>query len=82
MKDAIGWSVFPELLKDLYRNDTDQGARPDIPVTNHGQGPLPAEHVQHGGRAGGEGDKGPDIVHELPGIPGAPAGFHDDLAVP
>ncbi len=33
MKDAIDWSVFPELLKDLYRNDTDQGARPDIPVT-------------------------------------------------
>ena len=33
MKDAIGWSVFPELLKDLYRNDTDHGARPDIPVT-------------------------------------------------
>ena len=56
MKDAIDWSVFPELLKDLYRNDTDHGARPDIPVTNHGQGPLPAEHVQHGGRAGEIGD--------------------------
>ncbi len=33
MKDAIDWSVFPELLKDLYLNNSDQGGRPNIPVT-------------------------------------------------
>ena len=33
VKDAIDWTVFPDLLKDLYRNDTDQGGRPNIPVT-------------------------------------------------
>ena len=33
MKDAIDWSVFPNLLKDLYHNQTDQGGRPNIPVT-------------------------------------------------
>jgi IS5 family transposase len=33
MKDAIDWSVFPELLEDLYHNNTDQGGRPNIPVT-------------------------------------------------
>ena len=32
MRDAIDWSVFPELLKDLYHNDTEQGGRPNIPV--------------------------------------------------
>jgi IS5 family transposase len=33
MKDAIDWSVFPNLLEDLYHNQTDQGGRPNIPVT-------------------------------------------------
>lgn len=33
MKDAIDWSVFPGLLKDLYHNDTDQGGRPNIFIT-------------------------------------------------
>ena len=33
MKDAIDWSVFPELLKDLYHNQTDQDGRPNIPIT-------------------------------------------------
>ena len=33
MKNAIDCYLFPELLKDLYGNDTDQGGRPNIPVT-------------------------------------------------
>jgi IS5 family transposase len=32
MKDAIDWSAFPPLLKDLYHNDTDRGGRPNIPI--------------------------------------------------
>ena len=32
MKDAIDWSVFPDILKDLYHNQTDQEGRPNIPV--------------------------------------------------
>ena len=32
MKDAIDWSRFPPLLKDLYHNDTDSGGMPNIPV--------------------------------------------------
>ena len=31
-KEAIDWSAFPPLLKDLYHNDTDRGGRPNIPV--------------------------------------------------
>ena len=31
-KDAVGWSVFPPLLRDLYHNDTDKGERPNIPI--------------------------------------------------
>ena len=31
-KDAIDWSVFPPLLKNLYHNDTDKGGRPNIPI--------------------------------------------------
>ena len=31
-KDAIDWSVFPPLLRDLYHNDTDKGGRPNIPI--------------------------------------------------
>ncbi len=31
-KDAIDWSAFPPLLKDLYHNDTDRGGRPNIPI--------------------------------------------------
>ena len=31
-KDAVGWSVFPSILKDLYHNDTDKGGRPNIPI--------------------------------------------------
>ena len=31
-KEAIDWSAFPPLLKDLYRNDTDRGGRPNIPI--------------------------------------------------
>lgn len=33
MKDAIDWSIFPELLKDLYLNNSDQGGSPNSPVT-------------------------------------------------
>ena len=33
VEDAMDCSLFPELLKHLYRNDTDQGGRPNIPVT-------------------------------------------------
>ena len=33
MKDAIDWSVFPGLLKDLYHNDTEKGGAPNIPIT-------------------------------------------------
>ena len=32
MKDAIDWTAFPPLLKDLYHNDTDRGGRPNIPI--------------------------------------------------
>ncbi len=32
MKDAIDWSMFPPLLKDMYRNDTDRGGRPNVPI--------------------------------------------------
>ncbi|MEM3191446.1 MAG: hypothetical protein QXV17_03410 [Candidatus Micrarchaeaceae archaeon] len=32
MKDAIEWSAFPPLLKDLYHNDTEDGGRPNIPI--------------------------------------------------
>ena len=32
IKNAIDWDVFTPLLKDLYRNDTDNGGRPNIPV--------------------------------------------------
>ena len=31
-KNAIDWTAFPPLLKDLYHNDTDRGGRPNIPV--------------------------------------------------
>ncbi|MCL4330412.1 MAG: IS5 family transposase [Candidatus Thermoplasmatota archaeon] len=31
-RDAIDWSAFPPLLKDLYHNDTDKGGRSNIPV--------------------------------------------------
>ena len=31
-KDAIDWTAFPPLLKDLYHNDTDKGGRPNIPI--------------------------------------------------
>ena len=31
-KDAIDWSVFPPLPKGLYRNYTDKGGMPNIPV--------------------------------------------------
>ena len=31
-KDAIDWTVFPPLLRDLYHNDTDKGGRPNIPI--------------------------------------------------
>ena len=31
-KDAIDWTAFPPLLKDLYHNDTDSGGRPNIPI--------------------------------------------------
>ena len=31
-KDAIDWSAFPSLLKDLYHNDIDKGGRPNIPI--------------------------------------------------
>ena len=31
-KDAIDWTAFPPLLKDLYHNDTDNGGRPNIPI--------------------------------------------------
>ena len=31
-KEAIDWTRFPPLLKDLYHNDTDRGGRPNIPV--------------------------------------------------
>ncbi len=35
MKDAIDWSVFPELLKDLYHNNTAPGGgRPNILITS------------------------------------------------
>ena len=30
-KDAIDWSAFPPLLKDLYHKDTDRGGRPTKP---------------------------------------------------
>ncbi len=33
MRDAIDWSVFSELLKGLYLNNTYQGGRPNIPIT-------------------------------------------------
>jgi hypothetical protein len=32
MKNAIDLSVFPNLLKDLYHNQNDQGGRPNIPI--------------------------------------------------
>ncbi len=32
IKNAIDWDAFTPLLKDLYRNDTDNGGRPNIPV--------------------------------------------------
>ncbi|MEM3844792.1 MAG: transposase [Candidatus Parvarchaeota archaeon] len=32
MKDAIEWSAFPPLLKDLYYNDTEEGGTPNIPI--------------------------------------------------
>ena len=31
-KDAIDWTAFPPLLKDLYHNDTDRGGKPNIPI--------------------------------------------------
>ena len=33
MKDAIDWNAFPFLLKDIYQNDTEEGGRPNIPIT-------------------------------------------------
>jgi len=33
MKDTIDWNAFPSLLKDLYHNDTEEGGRPNIPIT-------------------------------------------------
>jgi hypothetical protein len=33
MKDAIYWNAFPSLLKDIYHNDTEEGGRPNIPIT-------------------------------------------------
>jgi IS5 family transposase len=33
MKDTIDWNAFPSLLKDLYHNDTEEGRRPNIPIT-------------------------------------------------
>jgi len=33
MKDAIDWNAFPSLLKDIYHNDTEEGGRPNIPIT-------------------------------------------------
>ncbi len=33
MKGAIDWPVFPELLKELFRDQTDQGGGQNIPVT-------------------------------------------------
>ena len=32
VKDAIDWSVFPKLLKDMYHNDTEKGGASNIPV--------------------------------------------------
>ncbi|MEM4090109.1 MAG: transposase [Thermoplasmatales archaeon] len=32
MKDAIEWSAFPPLLKDLYHDDTEDGGRPNIQI--------------------------------------------------
>ena len=32
MKDAIDWNAFPPLLEDLYRNNTDKGGAPNIPI--------------------------------------------------
>jgi len=33
MKDAIDWNAFPSLLKDIYHNDTEEGGRPNNPIT-------------------------------------------------
>ena len=32
VKNAIDWDAFTPLLNDLYKNDTDNGGRPNIPV--------------------------------------------------
>ena len=32
MKDAIDWNAFSPLLEDLYRNNTDKGGAPNIPI--------------------------------------------------
>ena len=32
VKNAIDWDAFTPLLNDLYRNDTDNDGRPNIPV--------------------------------------------------
>jgi len=32
MKDAIDWNAFPPLLEDLYRNNTEKGVAPNIPI--------------------------------------------------
>jgi hypothetical protein len=33
LKDPIDWNAFPYLLKDIYHNDTEEGGRPNIPIT-------------------------------------------------
>jgi len=32
MKDAIDWNAYSPLLEDLYRNNTDKGGAPNLPI--------------------------------------------------
>ena len=49
MKDAIDWSAFPPLLRDLYHNDTDKGGKTKYSHNNNGEGSLPSVHLQFSG---------------------------------
>jgi hypothetical protein len=31
-KDAIDWTAFPQMLKNLYNTDTDKVGRPNFPI--------------------------------------------------
>ena len=33
MKESIDWNAFSPLLRELYHNETEEGGRPNIPIT-------------------------------------------------